>query len=573
MYFHHRIQRDPHTREEYIEVPFQGKALLEHSLFNKSSAFSEEEREAFKLHGLLPPHVSTLEQQLQRVYENYKRHATNLDKYVYLSALQDRNTTLFYRLLLEHIEEMMPIVYTPVVGEACQHYSHIYRRSRGLYLSYPLQDQLERMLDNVPQELVEVVVVSDGERILGLGDLGIGGMGIPQGKLTLYTLCAGIHPATTLPVLLDTGTDNPVLLNDPLYLGWKHPRVRGEEYDGFVDRFVQALKKKFPHVLLQWEDFARENASRLLEKYRGELCSFNDDIQGTGAVSLAALLAAAKATGTRLSEHRFVFYGAGSSAWGITRQIQAKLLQEGLALEEIKKRIFWLDRRGLIYEGREGVHGYKAEYAQSKEVWRDWRVSNPGYISLEEVVENAQPTVLIGTSTVPSVFSQRVVETMARYAERPIIFPLSNPTSKAEAHPRDLLRWSGGRAIVAAGSPFGEVEYDGRIYRIAQCNNAYIFPGVGLGVVVAKAREVSDSMFLAAAEALSALSPMLENPTGPLLPPLTQIREVSRKVAMAVAQEAMRLGLHREDLGDLEEKLRAKMWYPRYYPYRLPKGL
>lgn len=562
------IRRDNATGDEYLETAIAGPRLLEHPMLNKGSGFTEEERRAFGLIGVLPPGVSTLEVQLDRIYGNYLQKTSNLERYIHLVSLQDRNETAFYRLLSEHLVEMMPIIYTPVVGEACQAYSRIYRRPRGLYISWPQRDQIDAALANIGDQDVSVIVVTDGERILGLGDLGVGGMGIPVGKLALYTVCAGIHPATTLPIILDVGTNNQALLEDPLYLGWRHARIRGAQYDEFVEAFVAAVIKRFPGVLLQWEDFAKNNASRLLERYRERLCTFNDDIQGTGAVTLAAALAASKATGSRLRDQRVVLLGAGSAAAGISSQIVAAMMSEGLTAQEARAQIWLVDSQGLVHSQRTDLEPFKREYAQASDRVSGWTDAS-GAITLLEVVKHAHPTLLIGTAAQPQAFNEEIVREMARRVTRPIVFPLSNPTSKCEALPGDVIAWTEGRALVATGSPFDDVQFGGQTFRIAQCNNAYIFPGVGLGVIASGARRVSDEMFVAAARALSELSPAQRDPGAALLPPLGQVREASRHVALAVARQAQRAGLAPAcPEEELARKIDARMWTPRYLPYR-----
>ncbi|HKY04967.1 MAG TPA: NAD-dependent malic enzyme, partial [Blastocatellia bacterium] len=493
---------------------------------------------------------------------------TDLERYVFLVSLQDRNETLFYRLLQEHITEMMPVIYTPVVGLACQNYSHIYRRPRGLYVSYPHRSQIDVILSNSPVSEVEVIVVTDGERILGLGDLGVGGMGIPVGKLSLYTLCAGIHPATTLPIILDVGTDNQQLLDDPLYIGWRHRRMRGREYDDFVEAFVDGVTRIFPNALLQWEDFARNNAGRLLEKYRDRLCTFNDDIQGTGAVALAGILAAVSVTGAKISEQRIVMLGAGSAATGISDQLVTAMVTEGLSREEARSKIWLVDSHGLVlsgYGGEQFVH----KYAHESEEVSGWKLEAPARVFLADVVKNLHPTVLIGIAAQTGAFTEEIVREMAAHVERPIIFPLSNPTSKSEAVPSDLIEWTAGRALVATGSPFADVVYGDRIIQVGQCNNAYIFPGIGLGVIASGATRVTNEMFVAAARALSRMSPVHTDPAASLFPPLVRVREVSRNVAVAVGLEAVREGVAEAIPGhELERRVDAKMWSPRYVPYR-----
>jgi malate dehydrogenase (oxaloacetate-decarboxylating) len=548
--------------EALIETSLTGQRLLDNPLLNKGSAFSRDERREFDLLGLLPAHSSTVEEQLARTYENYQRKETDLERYVFLTALQDRNETLFYRLLLEHISEMTPIIYTPTVGEGCRQYSHLFRRPRGLYVSYPNRDEISVLLDNAPSETVEVIVVTDGERILGLGDLGVGGMGIPIGKLSLYSLCAGIHPAATLPIMLDVGTDNRELLDDPLYLGWRHPRVRGQEYDDFIEAFVAAVGQKFPRVLLQWEDFSKHNAARLLERYRDRLCTFNDDIQGTGAVTVAGLLAAMKLLDSKLGEQRILILGAGSSAIGISDQIVAAMRQEGYSEHDAKQKLWLVDSKGLVHTGRTNLEDSKRRYAQPIERMGGL---DPAGFSFFDVVRKAQPTILIGTSGQHGAFSEEIVREMAKHVERPVIFPLSNPTSKSEATPSELLQWTEGRALIATGSPFQPTSYAGRSIKVGQCNNVFIFPGVGLGVIASGANRVTDAMFSAAARVLSEFSPALTDPDAPLYPPLESVREISRKVAVAVGIEAQQAGLAEITSRDeLEQNVRDKMWRPHY---------
>jgi len=556
------------TESESRIISITGQRLLDDPLLNKSTAFPEAERRDLGLMGLLPLHTSTIEEQLARVYENYQRKENDIERYIFLSALQDRNETLFYRLVHEHVTEMMPIIYTPTVGEGCRQYSHVFRRPRGLYISYPFRDEILALLNNAPVANAEVIVVTDGERILGLGDLGVGGMGIPVGKLSLYTVCAGIHPATTLPILLDVGTDNRELLDDPLYLGWRHERVRGKEYEDFIDAFVAAIKQKFPRALLQWEDFSKHNAPRILERYRDRLCTFNDDIQGTGAVTVAGLLAASSLTRTKLSDHRIVILGAGASAIGISDQIVAAMMVEGVTAPEARARLWLVDSQGLVHTRRTKLGPFKQKYARAIEETLHWTLDDPPQLGFSEVIKNVKPTILIGTSAQPGAFTEEIVSEMAKHVECPVIFPLSNPTSKSEATPSDLLDWTEGRAVVATGSPFPAVVRDGRVIRIGQCNNSFIFPGVGLGVIASGARRVTDAMFVAAARVLSEFAPVLHDPDAPLYPPLEQVREISLTVAMAVAREARRSGLAEVDRDNLEQTITGKMWTPDYVPLR-----
>lgn len=562
------IRRDPATGGQYLKTALAGRALLEQPLLNKGSAFTEAERREFGLTGLLPPGVSAPEVQLARIYGNYRQKTSNLERYIHLVSLQDRNETAFYRLLSDHLVEMMPIIYTPVVGEACQAYSRIYRRPRGLYIAYPQRNEIDAALANLGDQDISIVVVTDGERILGLGDLGIGGMGIPIGKLSLYTVCAGIHPAATLPVILDVGTNNQELLEDPLYVGWRHERVRGAEYDAFVEAFVTALSKRFPRVLLQWEDFARHNAARLLEKYRDRLCSFNDDIQGTGAVTLAVSSAAVAASDSTFADQRVVVLGAGSAGAGITRQLVTAMRGAGLTEEQARGRIWLVDASGLVHSRQTDLDAFKREYARPFDTVAAW-AGAPAKIPLLEVVKRVHPTMLIGTAAQPQAFTEEIVREMARHVARPMIFPLSNPTSRAEALPGDVIAWTEGRALVATGSPFDDVEYGGRRIPIGQCNNAYIFPGVGLGVIAAQARRVTDAMFIVAARTLSDLAPVRRDPSLALVPPLIEVRDVAKRVAVAVAMQAQRDGVADalpED--EIVRRIEATMWTPSYLPYR-----
>lgn len=564
---------DEHIDRDILEVSLTGQTLLENPLLNKGSTFPENERRELHLLGLLPPHIAPLEVQLARTYANYRRKDDDLERYIFLASLQDRNEILFYLLLSKHIQELSPIIYTPVVGLACQHYSHLYRRPRGLYLSYPYKDELETLLQNAPFKDIDVIVVTDGERILGLGDLGVGGMGIPVGKLALYTVCAGIHPARTLPIILDVGTDNQELLSDPLYLGWHHKRVRGAAYDAFIDTFVQAAKRMFPHVLLQWEDFAKNNARRLLTQYQDQLCTFNDDIQGTGAVTLAGLLAAVHVIGAKLSEQRVVILGAGSAATGIAEQIVAAMESEGRSLEEARRSIWLLDSHGLVHTGRKDLEAEKAPYAQPKERIAGWNTTSSEQIELQEVVTQVHPTILIGTAAMPGVFTEAIVREMASHVERPIIFPLSNPTSMSEAAPVDLIAWTEGRALIATGSPYPAVSYNGQTITIGQCNNMFIFPGMGLGVIAAQARRVTNEMFIAAARALSECSPARQAATASLYPRVEDVREVSRRVALAVGLAAQQAGVAEQtSSAELERRVTATMWTP-HYPHLKYKAL
>ena len=563
------IKIDHATGQRYMAVTTKGRALLFDYEINKGTAFSAREREELDLAGLLPPQISNMKQQLNRTYENFSSKTTNIEKFIYLTALQDRNEILYYRLLLEHIEEMMPVVYTPVVGEACQKFSHIYRRGRGVYISYNDQHNIARILKNVGIDNPSIIVVTDGERILGLGDQGAGGMGIPIGKLCLYTLCAGVSPYSTIPITLDVGTDNEERLNDPLYIGLRQKRVRGEAYQEFIDEFVKAVKKVFPLVCLQWEDFLKGNAIRQLNRFRDELCSFNDDIQGTAGVVLAGLYSALRITGKRMAEQRIVFAGAGASAQGISDLIVAALREDGLSEQEAIERIWTVDSRGLCIKDRAGLDDFKLRFARSGSEISGYACKDRSGISLEETIDNVKPAVLIGTSGHTGMFTETIVRKMAEYNERPVIFPLSNPTSKSEARPADVLSWSEGRAIVATGSPFDPVERNGKRFRIGQANNALIFPGVGLGVTVSRARRVTDSMFLDAAKAMAEMVTQKDLNETAVYPDLNRIRECSHAVACATIRRAVEEGHAEEEiLEGLEETVRRAMWIPEYLPIR-----
>ena len=563
------IKVDPATWQQYIATPLKGTALLLDPFTNKGTAFTARERDELDLHGLIPPAVCTMEQQLERVYENFLAKPTPLEKFIYLTSLHDRNETLFFRLVHEHIDEMLPIVYTPVVGEACQQHSHIYRRARGLYVGYDQRDNIEKVLSNFHTRHPSVIVVTDGERILGLGDQGAGGIGISIGKLCLYTLCAGVSPYNTLPILLDVGTDNEDRLRDPLYLGLRHKRVRGDDYQAFVDRFVDAVQRVYGNVLLQWEDFLKGNAIKQLTRFRDRLTTFNDDIQGTAAVVLAGIYGGLRLTRQAIGDQRLLFAGAGASAQGIADLFVAALVDAGLSRDEARRRIWTVDTKGLVTRDRAGLEDFKAAYARDVQELAAWECADRSRITLEEAIANARPTILVGVSATPGAFSECTVRRMARINERPMILPLSNPTSKSECTAEDAIRWSEGRAIVATGSPFDPVQHQGQTYRIGQCNNAYIFPGVGLGVCVARARHVSDGMFLDAAKALAERVMPEDLAQSAVFPRLSRIRECSHAVACAVIRRAVTEGhADVEALVKLEETAQRAMWFPEYLPIR-----
>lgn len=543
----------------------RGTALLESPLLNKGTAFTQEERTKLGLLGLLPPHFETLDEQVVRAYEAFGQKDTDLERHIYLRALQDTNEVLFYRLLLGHIEEMTPLLYTPTVAKACERFSHIYRRPRGLFISYPLRDSIPTMLRNRPNPDVDVIVVTDGERILGIGDQGAGGMGIPIGKLSLYTLIGGIRPERTLPILLDVGTNNPERLNDPEYLGWRHERIRGQAYFDFIDQFVDAVKKELPNTCLQWEDFATPHARPILERYRDTLLTYNDDIQGTAAVTLGAMLGAVSVSGRRLRDQQIVFLGGGSAAVGVADGLRAAMREDGLSEAEARSRFWMVDKDGLFHTSRTDLTPDQRVYAQPAERIADFPRTFGGEIGLADVIGRIDAGILIGLSTVGGAFTEPIVREMARKVVRPIIFPLSNPTSRSEATPADLIRWTDGRALVATGSPFQPVEYEGRSIAIAQCNNSYIFPAAGLGIVASKTRRVTDGMMLAAARALGEQAPVRKDPFGSLLPALRDVRSVARAIATAFGLEAQRAGVApKTSPEELQDQVAAAQWTPEY---------
>ena len=564
----YKIRLDDHNLP-YLETSLSDYALISNPLLNKGMSFTDQERGDLGLFGLLPPHVATIDEQRKRSYEAFKSKKSDIEKYLYLRELQDSNETLFYNLLNHYISEMMPIVYTPTVGLGCQRLSHIYRRPRGVYIAYPYREHIESILANRRFNNVKAIVVSDGERILGLGDQGAGGMGIPIGKLALYTACAGIHPSATLPILLDTGTDNSDLISDPLYIGWRHPRVRGKGYDHFIELFVAAVKKRFSHVLLQWEDVAQQNANPILNRYRDQLCTFNDDIQGTAAVMVGTLLAAIQATKSSLRDQRIAIVGAGSAGCGISNLMAQAMMNDGLSAQEAHSRFFLIDRNGLLVEGMNNLMPFQKPFAQPKSVISQWKLQKINKIFLEDVISNAQPTVLVGVSGQPNTFTQDIVREMAKHVARPIIFPLSNPVSRCEAMPMDLMRWTDEKAIIGTGSPFADIVKNEHPFRVDQVNNCYIFPGMGLGLIAVQAKRVTDKMFMAAAKALADRSPAKLDPDANLLPPLTSIREVSLDIAVAVAEEAIASGLSDfESTLSLRQHIKKMMFVPEYLPYK-----
>ncbi len=547
---------------------YTGSMLLDNPLLNKGSAFTLEERRGLNLMGLLPSQVETIHEQTERAWSQFCVFKRDISKHVYLRNIQDTNETLFYSLVSSHLEEMLPIIYTPTVGEACEHFSAIYRRARGLFIAYPDRDRIDEMLQSFSKNDIRVIVVTDGERILGLGDQGIGGMGIPIGKLSLYTACGGVNPANTLPIMLDVGTNNAQRLDDPLYMGWRHPRITDGEYMAFIDTFVQAVKARWPEVLLQFEDFAQTNAMPLLERYRDEICCFNDDIQGTAAVTLGCLIAASHAAGTRLSDHRVAFLGAGSAGCGIAEKIIAQMVAEGAADADARGQVFMVDRFGLLTDDMPNLLDFQRRLVTHRAAIDAWPGDGQN-ISLLDVVRHARPTILIGVSGQPGLFTEEIVREMRRYCHHPIIMPLSNPTSRAEARPQDVITWTEGEALMATGSPFAPVYFKDRRYDIPQCNNAYIFPGLGLGILAVKARRVTGGMLLAASQTLAALSPLACTGQGALLPAIADIQQVSRAIAAGVAVAAQRDGVAPPLSDDaLRQALAAEFWQAGYRPYK-----
>ena len=557
---------DPETGERYLPVKARGADLLKTTLLNKGTAFTREEREAFGLIGMLPDRVSPIEEQLDRVKNQIHFKATAMDKNVYLNGLMDRNETLFYRLLLENLDTMVPLIYTPTVATACRHWSKIYRRSRGIYITPRDRGNMADVLRCRPKASRPVIVVTDNERILGIGDQGAGGMGIPIGKLALYAAGAGIHPTRCIPVSLDVGTNNQELLADPLYVGYRKPRMRGTEYREFVAEFVGAVQEVYPDALLQWEDFSNKTSFENLSTYRDTLPSFNDDIQGTAAMVVAGLMAATRHVGSKISDQRIVIVGAGSAGIGIRDQIATAMVDEGSARREAEARIMTLDSAGLIVEGRPNLPPGKQKLALPVEAVKDWQIDDHP-IGLRDVVRNARASVLIGVSGVPGMFNEEIIRRMALHAERPIIMPLSNPTSHAEVTPAHAIEWTQGKAIVATGSPFPDVEFGGRIHKIGQANNVFVFPGIGLGVLAVAARQVSDRMFLAASKALAATVGSDLVAAGQLYPSISDVRSTSLAVARAVANQAIADGVA-DPVPDIDERIEEEMWFPEYLPYR-----
>jgi len=556
------------NKKHPLYIPYSGPSLLETPLLNKGSAFSADERANFNLTGLLPPRYETIDEQVERAYMQYSSFQNDLNKHIYLRAIHDNNETLFFKLVQAHLAEMMPIIYTPTVGDACEQFSDIYRSSRGLFISYEDRHQMDDILRNATKNKVKVIVVTDGERILGLGDQGIGGMGIPIGKLSLYTACGGVSPAYTLPVMLDVGTNNEKLLADPMYMGWRHKRIGQDEYNEFVDLFIKAVKRRWPHVLLQFEDFAQPNATPLLNRYRDEICCFNDDIQGTASVTVGSLLAACRTKKVKLSNQKVAFVGAGSAGCGIAEQIITQMTSEGISPEQARSQVYMIDRYGLLTEGMTGLRDFQAKLVQNKSAIVNWDYDSD-YASLLDVMNEAHPDILIGVSGVAGLFTEQVIRAMKQHCELPIIFPLSNPIKQVEARPEQVINWTNGEVIIATGSPFKPVEYNGKTYPIAQCNNSYIFPGLGLGVVAANINRITDEMLLVASETLAEASPLANTGEGELLPPLTSIAALSKKIAFGIAKVAFEQKLALEISDEmLIAKIDRNFWHPEYRQYR-----
>ncbi len=560
---------DPLTGEEFYEVHLRNALILADPLLNKGAAFTEEERSELGLFGLLPMGVSTIEGQVQRALESYRRKQDDLEKYLFLLGLLNRNETLFYRLLTENLDEMVPIVYTPTVGQACQMMSHIMRRPRGVYISPLNIARIDDIFQSLPRPDTKLIVVTDGERILGLGDLGVDGMGIPVGKVALYVAAGGLHPSLCLPVCIDAGTNNERLLKDDLYMGYRHPRLEGDEYYKFLERFVIAVKRNFPGCLLQWEDFAKHKAFNLLDRYRERILSFDDDIQGTGSTACATFISAMRRKKESFKDQTFVICGMGQAGSGIAYCIRAILMEEGLTKKEACLRIFAIDKPGLLMEDTPGLEEQQKSYAKPRSVVAGWKLANEGMITLEDVVRNAKATFLVGVTAQRGLFSKEILEQVGRNTQTPVILALSNPTAKAECTPEEAIQATGGRAIVATGSPFKPVNYEGREISFSQCNNMYIFPGVGVGALVAQATKVTDEMFIAGSKAISAMVTDEQLQKGIMLPEMKEIRRASFEVALAVAKEARETGIGRQ-LSDshLMALIAKAQWEPHYFPYR-----
>lgn len=559
---------DEKTHQNYLETSLHGKLLLTVPQLNKGTAFTKQERIDFGLMGKLPTEIESLQEQVQRAYEQCTNYNSRLQQNIYLNNLHDKNQIVFYKLASEHLPELLPIIYTPTVGDAVISFSRKYRQARGMYMSYPEREHLENVLDNRSNPEIDIVVLTDGEAVLGIGDQGIGGMDIPIAKLMVYTLCGGINPSRAMPMVIDVGTDNPELLKDPDYLGWRHPRLRGKEYDDFVDHVVKTIRKKLPNAFIHWEDFGTHNARNLLDRYQEQFCTFNDDIQGTGVTTLAAINAACKATKSKLTEQRIVIFGAGAAGCGIADQIVEGMVAAGLPKADAKALIWLVDRPGLLVDDLPDLRACQLPYVRQGAEVAEFHAEDLNNIKLLEVIYNVKPTILIGCSAQGGAFNRDIVEQMASTCERPIILPLSNPTNRAEAEPEDILHWTDGRAFVATGSPFAPVQINGETIEIAQCNNYRIFPGIGLGVIASKATRLSSGMLLASAEALAESAPVLKNIKAPLLPGIEQAENVAKRIAYAVGMQAIREGNSPTDPNLLQQHIHDTFWHPEYLPYR-----
>jgi malate dehydrogenase (oxaloacetate-decarboxylating) len=563
------IKVDALTGEEYYEVLIRGSQLINNAFLNKASAFTPEERKCLHLEGHLRSAVQSLDQQAQRVMENYARKPSDIERYIFLQGLLDRNETLFYKVVVDNLQEMVPIVYTPTVGQACLMASHIQRRYRGMYITPENIGNIDAILGSVSRPEIYLIVVTDGERILGLGDLGSDGMPIPVGKTSLYVAAGGLHPAGCLPVCLDVGTNNERLLKDPLYLGYQKPRLTGKAYEDFVERFVLGVRRNLPNALLQWEDFAKDKAFVLLDRYRERLLSFNDDIQGTGAVSLAALMTAMRIKKERMEDQRFLIVGMGQAGTGTARRIRDILKEGGLSDEEVRRRIFAVDVDGLLMEDTPALEVPQEPFAQRREAVAGWTLESPSRIALMDVIRNAKPTVIVGVTARRGLFSAEILQAMASFSERPVVLSLSNPTAKSECTPEEVARATGGRGLMATGSPFDPFAFEGRTFESSQCNNLYVFPGVGLGALVGQASRVTQAMFLAASKSISGMVTAEQESRGLLLPEMKNIREVAFQVAFSVARVASEAGLGRRMAEEpLAQLIRWAQWTPQYYPYR-----
>ena len=541
---------------EYIETDLTGKVLLETAPLNKGTAFSEEERQTFGLLGQLPQHIEILEDQAERCYRQYQSCSSSLAKNIYLKNVQNQNETLFYKIVTDHLEEMLPIIYTPTIGEAVEKFSLELRKPRGLFISYPDRNRIEEILGNRPNKTIDLIVVTDGEGVLGIGDQGIGGIDICIGKSSVYTLCAGINPNRILPIQLDVGTNNKKLLDDPLYLGWRHARISDQAYDNFITAFIAAIKNKLPNAYLHWEDFGKENARKNLNRFREELCTFNDDMQGTGIVASSCILSALSAFNQKLTAQQIVFFGAGTAATGIADQLCSIMIRDGLSESEARERIWMLGSKGLLTDSMSTLTSFQKIYAKSSKQISEWELDNVGKIDLRMVVKHVHPSILIGCSAASGAFTEEIIQEMAHHTEHPIILPLSNPTSKSEAVPKDLLKWTKGKALIATGSPFESVKTNGKTIRIAQCNNAFAFPGLGLGIIASKAKRLTDNMIWVACLALTDYAPIKQNKTAPLVPDLSSIKKISCHIAEVVAKQAVEDGAaDKIDIGEMTFKL------------------